>query len=375
MKSRIFAIAMLVVVLAVAALAGGRLVSANVSPAPTPQDILTRAATTLQAVRDGHAVLDIVGNTADKSGSATIEVWAKRLAGGDAPSYALRAEVRQVSESFSQAQGAIVVSDGTTVWLYLPGQNNVWTGSVAQMRQMHGAGAAVPLDPAATVQQLLGYVTATLAATETVQGHTSYKLQLAPNSDKTPAAVAGVTGLLWVDTTRWLPLQASVNAGSMGQGTVTATTLEVNAGVPDSLFQFQIPQGAKVVPIQSQQPQHLSLGDAGMALGGKLLQPSYLPAGATLVDVLKMGQAVVLRYQTAQGSFAIAQGAQDKAGDKAGAPVTLGDAVTVRGSAGRLVASKAGNEVLLTWTENGRIYSVSGALSSQQALQIAASLQ
>jgi outer membrane lipoprotein-sorting protein len=378
-KTRVLAIAVVVVALVVVALVGAGLVSAAFSPAPTPQDILTRAATTLQAVNDGHAVLNIAGNTSDKSGSATIEVWGKKLAGGDNPSYAFRAEVRQVSPGFDQAQGAIAVSDGATVWIYLPGQNTVWTGSLAsaeaQMRQMHGAAGATPLDPQALVQQLLSYATATLSGTETVQGHTAYKLQLTPSSDKTPAALAGATGLLWVDTARWLPLQASVNAGSFGQGTVTATLLEVNAGVADSLFQFQPPQGARVVPIQSQQPQNLSLGDAAKALGGQLLQPSSLPAGATLVDVLKVGQTVVLRYQTPQGSFAIAQGAQAQAGDKAGAQIALGEPVTVRGVTGKVIAGKTGNEVLLTWTENGRSYSVSGALSTDQALQIAASLQ
>ena len=378
MKSRIIAIAVLVVVAVVVTLAGVRLVSANVSPAPSPQDVLTRAAKTLLAVQDGHAVLEIAGAAADKNGSATVELWGKKLA-GDTPSYAMRAEVRQVSQGFAQAQGAIAVSDGATVWVYLPGQNTVWTGSVAQMRQMHGDGSAVALDPQALVERLLGYVTATLAGTEAVQGHSSYKLQLTPSSDKTPAAMAGATGLLWIDTARWLPLQATVDAGSMGQGTVTATTLEVNAGVADSLFQFQVPQGAKVVPIENRQPQFLSLGEAGQALGAGLLQPSYLPAGATLVDVLKLGQTVVLRYQAASGSFAIAQGVQavtgDRAGDKAGAALTVGDPVTVRGSTGRLVTSTAGNEVLLTWSENGRSYSVSGALSSEQALQIAASLQ
>ena len=75
-------------------LGGSGLAFAAFSAAPAPQDILTRAVSTLQAAQDGHAILQIQGTSPDKSGSATVEVWAKKLPAGSTPDYEFRAVVR-----------------------------------------------------------------------------------------------------------------------------------------------------------------------------------------------------------------------------------------------------------------------------------------
>jgi outer membrane lipoprotein-sorting protein len=358
-------LAMLLVVVLV--FGGGSLGFAAFNAAPAPQDILNHAVATLQAAQDGHAMLTIEGDSPDKSGSATIEAWAKKLSGGDNPTYGFRAEVRQTSEA--QAQGAIAVSDGQQFWAYAPSQNTVWTGSVAQM---YNNNSSLPFSSLqGLVQYILDISTVTLSGTEPVQGHSAYKLQFVPRPDKVPPAVASATGLLWIDTARWLPLQASINAGSIGQGRVTATVLELNIGVSDDLFHFQVPQGATVVPVQNQQPQHLSLSEADTAAGFKVLKPAYVPDSATLVDVLKMGHIIVLRYEAAPGSFTIAEDVAEQSNTARGS----GQSVSVRGTTGTLLTNKTGNQVLLVWTENGRTFSVSGALSSQDALRVAEALQ
>jgi outer membrane lipoprotein-sorting protein len=354
---------LLVVVLGLSA---GGLAFAASNAAPAPQDILTHAVTTLHALQDGHAILQIDGTASGQSQSATVELWGKKLSDGNPPSYAFRVQVQQTSDA--RAMGAAAMSDGTTVWLYAPSQNKVWTGPVSQMQN----GSGLPLDsPAALVQQLLTYATVTLVATEPVQGHSAYKLQFVPISGKTPAAAAGVTGLAWIDTARSLPLQASIDAGSMGHGTVTATLVEVNIGVPDSTFQFQPPAGATIVPLRSQLPQHLTLSDADAAAGFHVLQPAAVPAGATLVDVTTLGGAIVLHYETASGSFAVAENISTESNVALGS----GQQVPLRGTAGTLFTNAAGNQALVVWTENGRTYSVGGAISGQDALNVAGSLQ
>ncbi len=357
------------------ALGGSTLAFAAFNAAPTPQDILNKAVSTLQAAQDGHAVVSIQGNTSDKSMSATVEVWAKKLSGGDklnggTPSYAFRAEVRDTTDA--QAKGAIAVSDGKTVWFYTPSNNTVRTGTVEQMRQMHDQNNSGINSPQDALAKLFDMSTVTLAGTESVQGHTAYKLQLVPKAGKAPQAAMGATGLVWVDTTRSLPLQASVNAGNTGQGRITATTLELNVGVSDDRFRFQVPAGAKVVQIADLQPQHVTLADVDKAAGFKVLKPSYVPAGSTLVDVVKMGKTVVLRYESSVGSFAIAQGAEEK--NSATKPA--GESVQVRGTTGTLVTrAPSGKQVSLFWTEGGQMHSVSGALTSADALKIAQSLK
>ena len=229
----------------------------------------------------------------------------------------------------------------------------------------------LPDSPQALVQQLLQISSTTLAGTESVAGHSTYKLQLIPIANKAPQAALGMTGFVWVDQTNWLTLQASVNAGSTGHGTVTATTMELNVGVPASQFQFQVPAGVQVVPVQDKLPQHMNLSDAQKASAFKLLLPAYTPTDARLVDVFKVGQVIVLRYETSQGSFAVAEGIQNKTGPSGGTATS----VSVRGTTGSSYLGQSGKEVLLVWTESGLNFSVSGALSSQDALKIANSLQ
>ncbi len=355
----------LVPLVVVLALGAGALAVSAFAP-PSPQQILTNAVNTLQSAQDGHAVADLNVNSPDKKGTATIEVWAKKLSNANPPLYQVRAQVQQASDA--KAQGATFVSDGTKFWAYSPSENTVWAGTVALWQQSN---PNLPQSPQAALQQLLDVSTATLAGTESVAGHSAYRLQLALKPGKSPQALTGATGTLWIDENNWLPLQAAFNAGSMGQGQVSFRTIETNVGVPDSRFQFQMPAGAKVVNADELRPQHLSLGDAQKSAGFRLLQPTFMPNGATLVDVLKSGQAIILRYESPSGAFAIAQGIANST-KPAGA---TGKSVSVRGTTGTLYTSDDGKRVLLLWTENGLTSSVSGTLTSQDAVRIAESLK
>jgi outer membrane lipoprotein-sorting protein len=360
---RVMLVKKLAVVLAlVLALGGSGLAFAAFAAPPSPEQILANAANTLNSAQDGHAILGIDVNSPDKKGTATVEVWAKKIANANPATYMLRAQVTEASDS--KEQGATLVSDGKQFWVHVPSQNAVWTGTVALWQQDKGHLAAQ--SPQALVQQLLDVSNVTLTGTESVSGHSAYKLQFVPKSGKSPQALAGATGSLWIDQNRWLPLQ-----GSMGQGQVTVKSVELNISVPDSRFQFQPPAGAKVVNADSLRPQHLSLSDAQKSAGFKLLQPTFVPDGETLVDVLKSGNAIILRYESSSGAFAIAQGI-DSANKPSG---VTGKSVSVRGTTGTLYTNADGSRVLLVWTENGRTNSVSGTLSSQDALRIAESLQ
>lgn len=357
------------VLAAVLLVAGGGLAFAATNTPPSAQDILTRSAATLLDAKDGHAVLDFSGSGSGKSGAATVEVWGKKLAAGDPPVYAVRAEVRQSSDQ--RAVGALAVSDGQQAWFYAPALNTVWTASVEQMRQQHSGAAFAFGTPDALVQQLLQYASATLLGSETAQGHSAFKLQLTPLAGGSAAAVAGASGLLWIDSARWLPLQATLDAGSMGQATIAASDIRIDQGVDDSLFHFQPPAGATIVPLASQTPQHLTLDSADAAAGFHVLRPGYLPAGATLIDVTKVGDAVILHYEAASGAIAIAQNIPAARAATSGA----GEQVSLRGSNGALVTAAAGNQSLLIWTENGRTYSIGGVLAGDEAVRIAQSLQ
>lgn len=352
----------LAIILAVVlALGGAGLAFAAFNQAPTPADLLTRAVTTLKSANNGHAVVQVNMSTTEKQTWASVEVWAAKI---DDSRYKFRAEVKQSDDA--KLQGTTAVSDGTTFWSYVPISNTVYTGPVDQMDKAGLAGKT----PDQIVQQLLDYAVPSIVGQDTIIDHVTYEVKLTPN-DKAPAAAAGMSGNLWIDPSTNQVWQATVDGGSMGKGQITAQSVELNVqgGLPESLFTFQVPAGAKVVNVQDLKPQHLTLDEAIKSAGFPLLQPGYTPAGSTLVDVLKSGKTIVLKYEMPRGSFAITESAEAGSGR-----TPSGQSVQVRGVTATIVPQNGGANVLLLWAENGRRYSI-GGLSQAEALKVAESLR
>jgi hypothetical protein len=148
--------------------------------------------------------------------------------------------------------------------------------------------------------------------------------------------------------------------------------LEINVGVDEALFTFEIPAGAEVIRFADLAPQSLTLEEAGATVEFEFLTPAETPEGAALVDVLEVRGAIVQRYALPDGgSFSVAQGLSDQARQ----PATEKQTVEVRGVTGTMFAAEDGNQVLLAWTEGDLFYSVAGDLTVDQALMIAESLQ
>jgi outer membrane lipoprotein-sorting protein len=367
---------LLVLLVAILALGVSGLALAAFNGDPTPEEILTRAVETLDAAQDGHAMLSIEADIHDKSGWATLEVWGKKPLEGDPDGHPrFRVEVQETSEA--EAQGAVAVSDGEQFWLYVPARKTVWTGAVEEMRdveEMRAYDGELPFDsPQTFVDWLLQVSEVTLLGTEEMEGHEVYRLQFVPRSEELPeVTAAGGTGTAWVDRTRWVPLRAILDGGSMGQGQVTAELVELNVGLSDGLFTFQIPDGVEVVPVEDRKPQHLSLAEAEAVVGFDLLTPSYLPEGATLVDVVRTESTIVLRYESARGPFAVSQGTDGRAVES---PPASGEPVSLRDTTGTLFTNEEGTKALLVWAEDGRTFTVSGAIFGQEAVLVAESLQ
>ena len=82
---------------------------------PSTEDILVQTFESMETITDAHAVVELRVDTVEKKETATVEVWGRK--GEDGPG-AFRLEVRETSEK--KAAGAVVVSDGETLWAYTP---------------------------------------------------------------------------------------------------------------------------------------------------------------------------------------------------------------------------------------------------------------
>jgi len=356
------------------------LVSAFVIMQPSAKDILIQTLETSKTINDAHAIIDVSVDSPEEKASATVEVWGRHAENGPG---AFHLEVLETDKE--EAVGAVIVSDGETVWAYSPAEGKVFVGTAeeakAAMEEKQPMRDKFDMEefehPETTeeaVDKLLEYFEAERTGTETVAGQTAYQLELKPIPEQMPAEYAAVGGLinLWIDKNRSLPLAATYTGGSMGEINITARELEINAGVDEGLFFFEIPAGAEVVNLADLKPQSLTLNEAAASADFEFLTPEVTPNGATLVDVLDVRGAIVQRYTLPDGgSFSIAQGQADEAPK----PSTEEQAVEVRGVAGSLFVSEDGDKVLLTWSDGGVFFYVAGDITSDQALAIAESLK
>lgn len=368
------------VVILLAALASGFVLMQT-----SAEDVLVKTLETMETINDAHAVVELNLDSVEKSGSATIEVWARQ--GEDGPG-AFRMHVLKSSEE--DAAGAVFVSDGETVWAYKPSENQVIVGTAEEAKAMmaeqkfgmgdydrgeHENGDYQhPENAEEAVAMLLEYFTAEDKSSDEVNGESAYKLKLVPIPEQMPAEYVAVGGFinLWVDKASSLPIAVEYTGGSFGEFSATASQIEINTGLDDSLFLFEIPAGVEVLSFADLEPQSLTLEEAAGAVEFEFRTAGETPSGATLVDVIEIQGAIVQRYTLPDGgSFTIAQGV----GGEAPAPPIEGQPVAVRGVSGTLYVAEDGSQVLLTWAENGVYFSVAGDLTTEQALTIAESLQ
>ena len=356
------------------------LVSGFVLMQPSAEDILVQTIETLETIDNAHAVVEVEIDTVEKDFTATFEIWGRRS--DDGPG-AFRLVVLESSDE--KAADAVVVSDGENLWAYAPAEGKVFVGTAEEAREMMAdkepfmgefdkADFEHPESPVEAVQLLLEYFDVTKSDTVLVADTSARLLKLDPIPEQMPAEYVAVGGFinLWIDENRSVPLSVEYTGSSFGEIKVTVTELEINAGVDEALFTFEVPANAEVISFADLAPQSLSLAEAAAAVDFEILTPAETPEGATLVDVLEVRGTIVLRYTLPNvGSFSVAQGFSDEMAQ----PSTEKQLIEVRGASGTIFVAEDGNQVLLTWNEGDLYYSIAGDLTVDQALMIAESLQ
>ncbi len=387
-------------------------VSAGITAAmmiPSADELLTQSLETLQTVTDGHAIIDVQADLPDQSMSGNVEVWGKLNMGPNGePGF--RVEVLDASEA--EFVGLTAVTNGSEFWLYDPNSNTVVTGTAEEMAAVlaekmqahegefpHGDGAIpneylpegfdpesfnpeemdVPETPAEAVAKLLEYFTAERDGTADMGGSNAYQLRLVPIPEQMPDEVRAAGGYLnvWLRTSDQLPVGVAYAEGSLGSGSITASLAEINTGLDDAIFTFDIPADAEVISAVDL----LDMAEAAYAEQSAAslpeftpLTPAFTPDGARPAEGGNMRGAVVQRFNLPDGkSFVVAQGPALPIDVPAEA--TQQETVTVRGGEGTLFSDEAGSRSLLTWTEGGFTFWVGGDISPADALAVAESLQ
>jgi outer membrane lipoprotein-sorting protein len=336
---------------------------------PTAEEIVAKMQEVEASTEDAHAVVEfsIQPEDMDVDMDVVVELWEKRPA-------KLRAEVLEADET--EFEGVISVTDGEQAWLYHPGENVVVTGALGDLESDE-----IPIDPQQVIQLMeegiqwaMDNFDVKLAGEEELNGVATYKLEFTPKEgeDYSMPIPADAKATLWVEKDRWIALQAHVDGGAFGEGWVRVRSFEFNTGLDDALFQFEIPEGVEVIDVADMEPVPLTLDEAETQAGFDLLVPTYEPDGATLIEVFRVGDAFILRYDHSTTSFTIVQG--DLPQPMQQTPSGEATEVTVRGETAMLVTDDTGNS-FLTWTEDGVSVAIAGHISADEIVKVAESLQ
>ena len=328
----------------------------------TAEEIVAKMQEMLETTKDAHAVVRVSLNAQGIELGATAEVWEK------APDQ-VRAEV--LTSTDGRFDGTVVVSDGEQGWVYEPQRNVVTVGTLENVEMPLPQEILTSLQE--VIQAVLDVSDISLVGEESIAGREAYKLTVR-SKDGADVQIfpGGGTATLWVDQVQWIVLRATYEAGAFGQGEMEIQSFELNTGLPDSLFEFEEPEGASVVEPSSQEPVALTLEEADNLAPFALLIPTYVPEGVTLVGVLRAGESFVLRYNHSPAvAFTVIQG-PDLTGPP---PLGQSQGIAVRGQQATAITDEAGGNTFLYWTEDGVTITIAGRISLDEALRVAEALR
>ena len=325
----------------------------------TADEIMSKVKETWEGAVDIHATWELSLDVGVIQDQLVVEVWWKQ------PDK-LRAEVLEAASL--EFRGMTLVSDGAQAWLYNASRREVTAGEPEAVKLplvqdvIESIDGLVRTADAGQVK-LLGTEKISRGGSQTRSTGETYKLEM-PYPD-------GGQALLWISREYWVPLRVEYTSQTLGKGTLAARNLELNTGLSDSIFVFEVPADAQVTRTGGETPQALTLDEARARAGFPLLVPAYLPQGVSLTNVFQLGEAIALYYD----GFIPFSIVQSRSEAIAPVPQTgLAQKIALRGTEATLIADEAQGGIFLAWSESGVSVSIAGAISVEEALRVAESL-
>jgi outer membrane lipoprotein carrier protein len=153
----------------------------------------------------------------------------------------LRKDPNLLAITFSDPKGDRIVSDGTSLWVYLPSSA---PGQVIRMAANGGDGSMGMIDPGGLfLSSPASRFTITSGGTATVGGRSTAIVNLVPKRANNAFSRAKV----WVDESDYTIRQFEIVDVNGLTRLVTISNVRPNAAVAASSFQFTPPKGTRVI--------------------------------------------------------------------------------------------------------------------------------
>ncbi|MBP2030232.1 outer membrane lipoprotein-sorting protein [Methanohalophilus levihalophilus] len=273
-----------------------------------------------------------------------------------------------------QNEGSVVASNGETMWIFDQGQNAVIVGEADPMAIYYG----YRVDSFELVELLIDENDFTLEGTSSIDGRETYVIHGSPKDDYPIEMKA------WIDTETWMPLRFEMHGTESSFDTIIEyRDLELNTGIPDSEFEFEIPEGVEVIAFDeyvNAAPQGPTIDEAQELIENDIQVPSYIPEGfefySASADTFSSGsiqEITFLRYSNGSAFISIHEQFFE---NEIGFEIEYeGAEVDINGATGKLKVDEEDGSVSLFWVDGNAMIIISGQIGSDEILKIARSME
>jgi outer membrane lipoprotein-sorting protein len=282
----------------------------------------------------------------------------------------------------SEVVGQVMVSNGTHIWMYDPTENLVKTANIPESAQTNRSRDALFL------KDLVDTCTIVPSGAGTVSGRQCYRITATPEDAAMPMTVD-----VWLDKSNWMPLKIETYQNSELLMSMEYQDVEFNVDIPNSTFEFEIPEGATVESTDKPEaPKTMTLEEAQAEVLFDIKEPAYLPTGyemesvmVTPVSASEDGVVIVYTNATDENTLSaqltmvqLVESAYNESAEPIMSPEGDNETITV-GDVGynctmTTMETPFGNTVVLQWNDGVRDYMLAGSLDREAMINITNSI-
>ncbi len=281
----------------------------------------------------------------------------------------------------SEVAGQVMVSNGTHIWMYDPSENLVKTANIPESAQTNRSRDALFL------KDLIDTCAIVPSGAETVSGRQCYRITATPDDAFMPMSVE-----VWLDKWNWMPLKIETYQNDELLMSMEYQDIEFNVEIPNSTFEFEIPEGATVESTdEAAAPEPMTIEEAQAEVSFDIKEPVHLPPGYEIENVMvtpvsASEDGVVMVYANAtDGNMLSAQltmvqlveSAYNESAEPMPMPEGANETITVSDGYDctmTTIEGPFGNTVVLQWNDGVLDYMLASPLDREAMIDIANSI-
>ncbi len=281
----------------------------------------------------------------------------------------------------SEVAGQVMVSNGTYIWMYDPSENLVKTANIPESAQTNRSRDALFL------KDLIDTCTIVPNGVGTVSGRQCNRITATPEDSFMPMSVE-----VWLDRWNWVPLKIETYQDGELLMSMEYQDIEFNVDIPNSTFEFEIPEGATVESTdETAAPATMTVEEAQAEVSFEIKEPAYLSPGyevdSVMVAPVSISEdGVVITYANATDENALSaqltvvqlvESAYNESAEPPMSPEGDNETITVGDGYDCMMTTMEtpfGKTVVLQWNDGARNYMLASSLDREEMIDIANSI-